>query len=301
MLTPRATKARLLDQTAAVTVTDLYGLGRDAYDRADDAEWPNAQIIETLDKRTCLLCRRLHGMILARTDPRYQQYKHPSHINCRRIIAFIGRRELGDDGKPLKPTFKDPDPELLRKHGHFHVDPDKYAPLRIPARPEGRDFIFVPGGRGEPGKLLWRQGLSDRARRATINDMLSAILSDEATLAKSGPLIQSLITWSAETADFKDLAAAVSAARTAFPALTSDYQVLELQYRLAQAGEVYLFETNEKTQRLALYADDMQLSDGLRLEEVVLIYDPLTAQIEDIAHQPKAWLTNQQSSRILPR
>ncbi len=159
----------MLDATANVTVTSNYGLGRDAAMPAD--EFPLAEISESLDDRTCQLCAMLDGQIVRRDSPEYDEFRWPSHINCRRIMVYIGRDEVGPDGEPMQPTFVRPDKEIIAKHGHFHVEPDKYAELRMPARPEGRDFIFVRGADGQPGTLLWTEGLSEDAIRQTVIDM----------------------------------------------------------------------------------------------------------------------------------
>lgn len=162
----------MLDATANVTVTSNYGLGRDAAMPAD--EFPLAEISETLDERVCQLCSMLDGQIVRRDSPEYDEFRWPSHINCRRIMIYIGKDEIDIDGEPMQPTFVRPDDDIIAKHGHFHVDPNKYAELRIPSRPEGRDFIFVRGPEGEPGALLWTEGLSDDAIRQTMIDMQTA-------------------------------------------------------------------------------------------------------------------------------
>lgn len=162
----------MLQATASVTVTNNYGLGRDASMPVD--QFPLAEISESLDDRVCSLCAHLDGMIIDRNTPSYDEYRWPSHINCRRIMVYIGKDEIDIDGQPMRPNFQAPPRELLEKHGHFHIDPDKYAELRMPARPEGRDFVFSPGQDGQPGALLWMPGLSDQAIKRTIRDMLEA-------------------------------------------------------------------------------------------------------------------------------
>jgi hypothetical protein len=159
---------QILDGTASVSVTSLYGLGRDVAMPAD--EYPLAEINETLDGRTCPLCEYLDGMILRKNTPAYNQYRNPSHINCRRILVDIHRDEVGEDGLPVREDFRPPDPALLDRYGHFVLDPDKYAELRIPSRPEGRDFIFLRGPAGQPGQLIWLDGLPDAVRRQTLEE-----------------------------------------------------------------------------------------------------------------------------------
>lgn len=162
----------MLEATANVTVTSAHGLGRDA--AMPEGEFPLAEISESLDDQTCQLCRMLDGQIVRRDSPEYDEFRWPSHINCRRIMIYIGKDEIGLDGQPVQPAFVRPDDDIIAKHGHFHVDPNKYRELRIPSRPEGRDFIFSPGPKGEPGALLWAPGLSWNGLKSTLLDMLDA-------------------------------------------------------------------------------------------------------------------------------
>ena len=158
----------ILQGTASVTVTSLYGLGREAAMPAE--EYPLAQINETLDERTCPLCQYLDGMVVAKSSPDYERYRYPSHINCRRIMVDIHRDEVDETGNPTQPDFKPPDEALLKRYGHFTLDPNKYAELRIPSRPEGRDFIFLRGPAGEPGQLIWLDGLPQSVRDQTLQE-----------------------------------------------------------------------------------------------------------------------------------
>jgi len=288
MLTPHAQLTQSLSGTSSVTVTHLYGLGREAISAADIVEWPFAQIIETLDNRTCPLCRRLHGLILAKTDPRYHQYKYPSHIGCRRIMVDIGKGELGDDGKPLLPDFRDPPKALLEKHGHFHIDPDKYSALRIPSRPEGRDFIYVPGKGGAPHKLIWRAGLSDEARRATIKDMLGEIIRDPETLRLSANLLRQLGLWATEEADFSNLALALSH-RDDWPGLKDDLGFTELAYRLTALEDTAVCALVVGGAYRFGYWRSAVMMPGYECEDVALILDPATGQLTDLRRRPKSW------------
>jgi len=133
-----------LRMTATVTVRALDAQARE--ESADLALWPLAQRIAILDERVCELCEYLDGMIMRRDSPDFAQYGKPVHINDRCRIAYIGADEVEIDehGRPvpMTPDFVAPPLELIRKHGHFIADPDRYAPLRIPAQPEGRDFVF---------------------------------------------------------------------------------------------------------------------------------------------------------------
>ena len=295
MLIPTQQIKQSLNGTASVQVTHLYGLGRDAVGAADIAEFPFAQIIEVLDERTCPLCRALHGMILAKTDPRYHQYKYPSHIGCRRIMVDIGKGEKNDDGSPLTPDFKDPHPDLISKYGHFQTDPDKYAALRIPSRPEGRDFIYSRDKATGRYGLVWRPGLSDEARRATIQDMLGEILRDPETLAKSGPLLRQLGMWAAEEVDYQAIGDVFAAARQSWPALPQDIQLAELAYRLTQYPDtaVCLIEQLGAI-RVALWRAEVPMPGNVTAQDVALLLNPVTGQLIDLRARPQDWFPQQE-------
>lgn len=291
MLTPRDQLKLSLAGTASVQVTHLYGLGRDAVSAADPSEFPFAQIIEVLDDRICNLCRTLHGLILAKTDPRYHEYKYPSHVRCRRIMVDIGKDEKDDDGSPLKPNFVDPPRELLEKHGHFHINPDKYSALRIPVRPEGADFIYAPGKVGEPHRLIWRQGLSDEARRATISDMLGEITRDPETLSLSANLLRQLALWASEEADFANLAVALSH-RDDWPQLPDDMGFTELAYRLSASTDTAVCAlVDEGRFRIGYWRATVPMP-GFECEDVALLFDPYTGQIIELRRRSKRWFTS---------
>jgi hypothetical protein len=122
-----------LEATATVTYTEIKNLAEDLTLPAD--EYPLAQIIETLDSHICPLCAHLHGKIIKRNTPEWEQYKLPSHINCRRTFAYIPADQ--DE----QPDFTPPPQDLLNKYGHFHTDPQRYEPLRVPAFADRRQFI----------------------------------------------------------------------------------------------------------------------------------------------------------------
>lgn len=135
---------RILAITAQVIISDLTEQAR--AELADADLFPLVQIIEVLDDRTCLLCEYMDGMTMDRRMPGYERWARPPHINCRRTYGYISAEEMqiDEEGRPVpvEPTFVEPPASLVDKHGHFIRDPDKYAPLRIPAQPEGRDFVF---------------------------------------------------------------------------------------------------------------------------------------------------------------
>ena len=125
---------RTVAATAALTTTELFNEGQSA--AADPKAWPFARIDESLDGRHCPLCAAVHGKVMAVTSPEYAQWRQPSHINCRRVLHYINAEAQG-----TKVTFKEPKAELIRKHGHYHLDPKRHAEFRFPATPAGRHFI----------------------------------------------------------------------------------------------------------------------------------------------------------------
>jgi len=125
---------RSLTATAAVSITELYNEGKSAAN--DPEEWPLVVISEVLDGNTCKLCAAVDGKILRVGTPEYREWRQPSHIGCRRILTYIHRDEQGAEA-----DFERPDPELIRKHGHFHVQPKQHAKYRIPAEPAGRHVV----------------------------------------------------------------------------------------------------------------------------------------------------------------
>lgn len=125
---------RSLQATATLTIAELHNEGQSAANNAE--EWPYAQISEILDRATCRLCRRVDGKIVKVGSPEYRKWRGPSHINCRRTMVYIHRDEPN-----VQPDFEEPEAELIRKHGHYHTQPEKHAELRIPAEPAGRHVI----------------------------------------------------------------------------------------------------------------------------------------------------------------
>ncbi len=113
-----------------------------------DDEYPLAQISEILDERTCPLCQLLDGKIIQRGTPEWDEYRKPSHINCRRTFIYIAKEEI--ESENIEPDFAPPPPDIVAKHGHFHIDPNRYSPLRVPAFADVRQFI-VRRLKGEDG------------------------------------------------------------------------------------------------------------------------------------------------------
>ncbi|MDW8029601.1 MAG: hypothetical protein RMK94_14550 [Armatimonadota bacterium] len=128
-----------LAMTAEVNLTTITNIAEDITLPVED--YPFAQIIETLDKRVCPLCSFLHGKIIRRGTPEWQQFSRPSHINCRRRFFYF-HKDTRFAGQPIRPTFTSPPKSLVEKHGHFHKDPQKYVELRVPAYADRRQFVF---------------------------------------------------------------------------------------------------------------------------------------------------------------
>ena len=125
--------AQALAITAQVLIGDLTEQAR--AEMADIDRFPLAQIVEVLDDRTCPLCEYMDGMWLRRDMPDFARWSRSPHVNCRRTLHYLS-------GPGLEADFIPPPAELVDEHGHFIRDPDKYEALRIPAQPEGRDFVF---------------------------------------------------------------------------------------------------------------------------------------------------------------
>ena len=147
LLPPKLEKS--LQATATLTIAELHNEGMAAAN--NPADWPYAQISEILDNRTCPLCRAVDGKIVAVGSPEYAKWRQPSHINCRRVMVYIGK-----DEQNVRVDFAEPAPELIKKHGHYHIQPDKYAELRIPAEPAGRHVVVRRVKNLETGKISTR-------------------------------------------------------------------------------------------------------------------------------------------------
>lgn len=172
-----------LQATATITVAELHNEGMAAANNPQ--EWPFAQISEILDHRTCPLCRRVDGMILRVGTPEYAKWRAPSHINCRRTLIYISREEQN-----VRVDFEEPDAELIRKHGHYHVNPEKHAELRIPAEPAGRHVVVRRVKNLETGEIgtrldwapwfeqvpQWQRDLVLQARATSDEAQLTQIL-----------------------------------------------------------------------------------------------------------------------------
>ena len=146
-----------LESTAAITMVQMENLGRADALPAD--EFPAFEIVEEIDDATCELCEEIDGQIIDRDHPDFEELQDPSHINCRRILVGVGADEVDPDGNPVEPDYERPSSKLIEEHGHFMLDKEKYAPLRIPSQPEGRDFIaqsYVDDNGERHVKLQWR-------------------------------------------------------------------------------------------------------------------------------------------------
>ncbi len=149
--------------TATVAYTEITNLAEDL--TLPEGEYPLAQIIESLDDRICPLCEWLNGKIIRRGTQEWEQYRLPSHINCRRTFAYIPAD--ADE----EPDFTSPPQDIINKYGHFHTDPLKYEELKLPAYADRRQFIFSRYSDPDTGKrfsvLRWLIDYEDAIRQYT--------------------------------------------------------------------------------------------------------------------------------------
>ncbi|MCX7969141.1 MAG: phage head morphogenesis protein, partial [Armatimonadetes bacterium] len=129
-----------------------------ALEALDPKNFPLAQIRARED--ACPFCRAMHNKVL-RID-QHHAYLPPFHINCRCVVVRLS--------EGAAPVDFDPDDEEIKRnlhHAHFVADLVKgrqvrYEALKVPARVEGRDFIFRRVRDKETGrwlsKLEFRQG-----------------------------------------------------------------------------------------------------------------------------------------------
>lgn len=170
---------RSLKATATISIAEAFTDGQLS---VSESSHPFARILEFLDSKICALCASVRGKVLRKDSDEFRKWRLPSHINCRRTISHLREGEV---------NFEEPDPELVRKHGHYHLDPDKYAELRVPAEPAGRNFIrrrVKNPETGEVGVALdwapwweqipqWKRDLVLQARGTTSATELRGILA----------------------------------------------------------------------------------------------------------------------------
>ncbi len=128
---------RLIEITGRLLVTETVNEAR--LEVAAGAGSHRVQFSAILDDATTPICRHLDGKIFWARGPHAHRFTPPLHINCRSIWI-----EVGDDEAGSVDAFDPNDaalPELV-KSGHFIDDKETYAPLRVPAAPGSRDFIF---------------------------------------------------------------------------------------------------------------------------------------------------------------
>ena len=170
------TTTKLLNGVTGAFPASLYQLGKDDAMPAD--EYPLAQIIETLDGGKCLLCKRLHGMIVAKATAAYERWRLPSHIHCARIMVDIHKDEKDNEGNPTEADFVEPPKALVDAHGHFVNYPKTYEALRVPARPTGRDFIVSRDRETGARTLLFARALPDAMLRDTLRRLAGSIIGN---------------------------------------------------------------------------------------------------------------------------
>jgi len=118
-------------------------------------EYPYARYAGPTEGNRRELCLRLHNQIFDRRDPSFAEFSPPVGINCTHFWTYIHK----SDGR--RPNFVRPEQAVIDRDGHFVRDPQKYSPLRVRARANGRDFIFRRVKDPETGEVVsritWRQ------------------------------------------------------------------------------------------------------------------------------------------------
>ena len=103
------------DLEGHATVQTAWGVnaGRDYV--AGEAGVKRIQYSAILDRRTCVLCKKLDGMILEAGTPEAKKFKPPIHGNCRCLYAYV----LPEEQPQPEVTFVSPPEDLIEKHGHL--------------------------------------------------------------------------------------------------------------------------------------------------------------------------------------
>lgn len=172
-----------LKATASLSITELTAEGMASAN--DPKLYPWVQISEILDARTCPLCAAVNGKVMSVDDPAYAKWRQPSHIGCRRLMSYIS----ADSGGTIV-TFKEPDAALIEKHGHYHLKPEKYAELKVPSEPGGRQFIARRVKNADTGEVktvlewapwweqipAYKRDLVLKARAATDDTVLKGLI-----------------------------------------------------------------------------------------------------------------------------
>ncbi len=145
-----------LSVTASITVQVLENQAR--VDGLSPDEFGLFERLEEIGDTSCDGCIEVDGTVISRDHPDFDAFQNPFHINCLGILVGIGADEVSPDGRPTEPDFPG-FTEQQRQDFHYVLDPEKYAPLKIIAQPEGRDFIATPvfDSQGKKRlKLNWR-------------------------------------------------------------------------------------------------------------------------------------------------
>lgn len=280
---------QILQGTTGTLVPREFIRGYDAAAPID--EFPRAQCIEVLDDRICPLCAHVDGMIFDRRSPEYSRYRLPSHINCRRVWAFIAADEVGPDGRPTQPDFEAPPQELIDAHGHFVSEPEKYAALRVPSRPTGRDFIAYRAP-GEPHVTLrWRDALPRPALEETLQTMAAGI-ADPAALDIPGDveLAIQIMDHASQRGLWTDFTGAYAQHASDWPAAgvlsPEQYRALPEQTMNAPGAGMGTDTDEDGTVRWFVHADTVPTPDA-ELDDVTMLYRPDRAGIETVARLPE--------------
>ncbi|MEN6544791.1 MAG: hypothetical protein ABFE07_02015, partial [Armatimonadia bacterium] len=222
--------------------------------------------------------------IVRKGTPEYDRYRQPSHINCRRIMVDIGRDEVGPDGLPTRPDeipLEDVH-ALEQKYGHFHVDPSKYAELRIPSRPEARDFTYVRGAKGEPGHLSWMPGLPKAPLQQTLRDMWELAIEAGTPADALAMTCTRLVSAAGEHGLYNHLAHDFAKHATEWGQSlgTLDDDVYAALAKLVADDPSTRVCTRDYHRRQVIGLHNARLQVGARhADDVGVVYDPATAEI----------------------
>jgi hypothetical protein len=203
-------------------------------------------------------------------------------------MVDIHRDEVGPDGLPTKPDFVAPAQELVDKHGHFVNFPKKYAALRVPARPGGRDFIFSKKP-GQPGQLIFARAIPDRLLQETLRAIADPLIAGAlvtATPAADAAILRQCAQQAANRRWFQNLdsdyvAHAGAWGRNEFLS-RDEYQQLPdaiLQSNPSVATLRYAAAKRKKEVPMVLFRATEVLLGNQTLSDASLLWEPGTGRI----------------------
>ena len=150
---------RLIEITGQIEQTRVKGEQRLVH----AASSPSRRVAFSAVGDNCPLCQSLDGLVFRADSPEAARYTPPLHINCNCIWVEVLD---GEEGENLEwsPAVEGQLAELVEQHGHFVAHPERYAELKVPARPDGRDFTVRRARTGEPARIEWTRPAYDLER-----------------------------------------------------------------------------------------------------------------------------------------